>query len=565
LPFPWRNGQFGVERKDEEDGWELVIRYKVTDFEITFDHVSRTTLAAFKIGGRDIEGELSEILDGVKGRAILNSSTRPLEDYEFREFKSLMTAWTQLLSSTGREKKSNGKQFGWVDKGFHYGGMIYRQDGSSEPAWGTDKKLIEVYSPTGDFKVWQQCANHILSTNRPAAWAMIASAFAAPLIKFTGLSGTILSIVSQESGTGKSTAMKVAQAVWGHPKRGIASLNDTANAVSHKMGALQHLPAYWDEVREKEEVQRFIQNLFRIAQGVEKQRLTQSIQMREVGSWDTMIGIASNEPLRDHIVQRIGNSDAGAARLFEIKTNAISDNLSDAQARQMFGKLTENFGHAGEQYARWLSANKDQAVAMVEAIDHKIVEALQTKNPERFWVATVASLIAGASLANKLGLCKFDLKALQSFLIKEFKKMRSLKDDEWESKDTQASNLLSQYMTDYRGHIIKCDNLSKAGGTKSNILIDADRSPVAARLALKGKEALIPVSVFSDWYYRKYGSGYTQVVDNLLSMGASKSKYTVDVGSAASSHTRCWCLRLDVSDSKYGIEVEDYADNTDLG
>ena len=49
-----------------------------------------------------------------------------------------------------------------------------------------------------------------------------------------------MSFTSRKSGTGKSSAMQVAQAVWGHPIKGVNALNDTPNAVMHKLGKLRN-------------------------------------------------------------------------------------------------------------------------------------------------------------------------------------------------------------------------------------------------------------------------------------------------------------------------------------
>ena len=76
----------------------------------------------------------------------------------------------------------------------------------------------------------------------------------------SGVKYLFAELLSARLGAKKVTAaLKVAQAVWGDPRTGIAHLNDTDNAVLNRLGELANLPSYWDEVRgNSQEMDQFI-------------------------------------------------------------------------------------------------------------------------------------------------------------------------------------------------------------------------------------------------------------------------------------------------------------------
>ena len=72
-----------------------------------------------------------------------------------------------------------------------------------------------------------------------------------------------MSLYSRTSGVGKTTAMMLGQAVWGHPRTGMSTLNDTTNSMMKKIADLKSLPVYWDELRTKDQLEKVIDIVFR--------------------------------------------------------------------------------------------------------------------------------------------------------------------------------------------------------------------------------------------------------------------------------------------------------------
>ena len=134
-------------------------------------------------------------------------------------------------------------------------------------------------------------------------------------MRFTEQHGGILSIVSSESGRGKTTAMKIAQGIWADPIRAMHTMQDTENSVNSKLGFSNTLPAYWDEVRTYEGKGDFVKTLFQFSQGREKTRLTSSSKLMSAGEWTTLITMSSNEHIAEYIEDSDTSTDASRYRL----------------------------------------------------------------------------------------------------------------------------------------------------------------------------------------------------------------------------------------------------------
>lgn len=532
LPYPWRNGPDGIERHDHEEGtWERTIPWNITDMSVACDY-GVATYVKFAMGGRKIDTDMTQFSDARTTNTMLAKYNRTMNLPNIQELSRLMNAWTQQLEASKNVHKMV-SSLGWTKEGFHYGGKLYNKDGTDSPAFIKDQNFHDIFSPHGDIDPWRKCANHILSQPRHAVWCILAAAFGSPLMAFTGSTGSILSVVSRDTGTGKSTAMKVAQAVWGNPAGGMLSVDATDNAVAHRLGTLTNLPAYWDEVREKEEVQKFIKTIFRIAQGIEKQRLTSSIQERQSGTWELMLTIASNEAMRDHVEQVGGSTDAGMARVFELYAEPIKDtSMSDAVARHFYAQAGKNYGNAGATYAQWLAVNRGVAEKLVKNIAEKLDREVAAHSDERFHITTMACLLAGASVANKLGLCTFQVAELKQYLIAEFKGMREIKKTKYEKPKDHVLSLVTRFLHSHKDQTIKSDLIPRKGKRVYVIKVNAKLNPPVARIATTDKIIRIIQSDFQTWVYGQHGATVTHIMKDLTDQGMIKIRASIDAGTA---------------------------------
>lgn len=412
--------------------------------------------------------------------------------------------------------------FGWHDKngqteGFIYGGQLWTPNGSS-PSATANPVINQQYKPKGSDAYWLDAVKLVTSQGRPDLEAIVASAFAAPLVMFTGHLGMLMSAYSKESGIGKSTALRIAQAVWGDPIRAVQSLSDTQNSVMKKIGEVRSLPVYWDELKTDEDTKKFVNMTFQIAQGKEKSRLNQHAQMKEPGHWQTLVVSASNDSLIDHVTQQTQTTLAGLYRIFEYMVVPASPSqtglIDTSEATIRLSKLNTNYGSVGLKYAQWLGTNFHSIEADMAALSKQLNIETKSHQEERFWISLIACILLGARYANALGYAVFDEISLKTFMLRSLDTMRALRGSQTVdlTRTINISSIMSSFLKDMQGQnrVLWTDRIHVAVGKppKPNsanavkIIKPSDVSRingVSVQIGIDDKLMRISSSTFGEW------------------------------------------------------------------
>ena len=377
----------------------------------------------------------------------------------------------------------------------------------------------------------------------------VATAFAAPLLGFTGVTGTVFSLMSQDSGTGKSVALRAAQSAWGSPQRGINVLDDTANAVTRRLEILQNLPAYWDELRVKEQVKQFTKTIFQLSQGKGKSRMSSAAVLQPVGTWETMIVVAGNEPLVDIVNDTVGSTNAGAMRVMEIDMPPIPKTPGVAKLSSSFRGFESHYGHAGATYGKLLATNRDMAMDLVDRIKHGLEQAVNAQSDERFWIGAMTSVLAGAALASKWGILQFDLRDLEKFAVKTILRMRTKAIEQ--SGTATAVSLVEQFLVEYTASGLHTDtiHLTAKKGKPKLVTLRRPMNPAGLRLPIayqRDDSSMVVLNkhVF-DSFLKKRERTVTVVHKSLEDMGAEYDhRITLGAGAGVEGSTRSYVIVL---------------------
>ena len=423
-------------------------------------------------------------------------------------FQEFVVAWITQLQTINRS--SNAPAFGWAPGGgFAYAGKVH---GTGANAGRADDVIGHHYEPTGDLQPWREVSDLIVKAQRPDINTIIASAFAGPLVKFTGQEGLLVSAYSHLSGVTKSVALKIAASVWGHPIGSTQVLDDTQNSVMHKFGAVRHLPVYWDEIKSEEQAQKFVSIAFQVSQGREKSRMTQNISMRRGGSWETLLMACSNDSIAETVASIVKSSTAGAMRLFEFEVAGLAyQPTNGAAVSSMVNKLKDNFGQAGLIYADYLGNNQAIIKARVEATYDKLMAKLSVSLEERYWIAAITVLCVGAGIANHLALTAIDEDVMFKFLCGQLRLMRS-------SSSTSESDLrivdnlssvLGRFLRDMRvSHTIHTDRIWSGNGRPKNGEVTIVQSTntlngVKVQVGKNDRQLRVTASDLGNWMHRE--------------------------------------------------------------
>lgn len=347
-------------------------------------------------------------------------------------------------------------QFGWKDEtSFLYGANLYTPS-SIAPAIGSDevKHRSQYLGPTkgGSLERWSRAANSLFAKGcEPQSFALLAS-FAAPLMRFhsSGEGGAIISLVNDQSGSGKTTALEAVASVWGREEGVKLTDDDTKVAKSLSLGVLGNLPCVFDELynRDPEVIRQFV---LMFTNGRDKMRGTRDGEIRHSkASWQTLLVLASNLSIVD-ILSNVDGTDAPAFRLLEFSCSIPRSIASRGDALKR--ELKDNSGWAGDAYLRRLV--QPETLAFIKQALPKWTEEVwkQTglENEHRFWVRTIASTIAAGFIVQKMGILDFSPQRITHWVMDHVKER---KNNGTITGHRDSVSMLSEYMHEHMNDVL---------------------------------------------------------------------------------------------------------------
>lgn len=413
--------------------------------------------------------QLSDLADQRTFGRAAHSEGMSLQDTALKDYRVFMVAFSTLLQQHS-DPVARQAPFGWST---HQGGPwfglgdvgLVPGDREEPINTGRSRAIVNQYAATGTMEEWRSVSDFICAQGHAPLMAIYASSYAAPLMEFLGMSGVLVSAMSPGSGVGKSSAMELAASVWGHPVHTVHAVDDTPAMVSRKMSMTSGLPAYWDELRVKNDMHQLVKHVFRITQGKDKSRLNSDTSFNLGTAWSTMMLICSNTSLFDYVL-RDGGGHAGFYRVLEFEVKPPPGGHPVNQMVSLFAKLRKNYGHAGRVYARHLVENHDLVRMAVKKVAEQVETDLQPESAERFWTGSIAAMLTGALLANRCGLTTFDTRRLKKFLYRAFHRLRKMKATDL-AEELDEVSALSDFLSTSIGNTLISSVVRTAKGRPS--------------------------------------------------------------------------------------------------
>ena len=517
IPLPYQQDDVGIFYVDESSDHRE--RMPVVNFRIehmTYAHeIGTPAILQFQAITKKKKSQVTinigpDIHDSLRCITIMSEAGIPLDRFELTRFKDLMVAWAKHIQKYKNPQRAT-SQLGWVSNPIGFAlatEVVYTDERVINNIYG-NKHLANLFCAEGVREPWIKAAHTLTQQKRHAIDAAILTAFAAPLLKFVSDPSAIIAFVSSKSGSGKTTALQVAQAVWGNPREAMNQLDDTTNAIFKKMGYLNSLPAYWDEVRAKGDVDKFLAMIFQLTGGKERSRLTQQTDLREVQTWNTILSVASNESIADHATHASPDSEAGRARVFEVDVPAIEqENNIPAVIGSLMLEVYENYGVIGSEYADFLVQKHGKIKKLVAGVQKSLRAELMTDTAERFWLSSVTVLIAAAAIANKLQYTDVDIPSFTVWIKEQFKLQQDDQRSEYVSEADRSQSLLMDFLSEHRSNVIVYEYLTRQGlgkGAPNGKVFShpITHGEVVAGVATLDKKARVNKRAFRDWLYEK--------------------------------------------------------------
>ena len=322
-------------------------------------------------------------------------------------------------------------QFGWKDEesAFLYGTQLYTAT-SVRTVIGSDEvqSRSQYLGPRrgGSVGAWASAANQLFALGHEVQAFALLSSFAAPIMRFhsSGEGGAIVSLVSDKSGTGKTTALEAAASVWGRLKGTQIIDDDTTVAKGLKLAVFGNIACTYDELynRDPEVIRRFV---LMFTNGRDKDRGTADGTLRHVrAEWQTILLLASNNSIVD-ILSSMDGTDAPAYRVLEflMDTPATMDKRRGDALKQ---QLDNNSGWAADVYLKALM--QPACLSYIKTALPKWTDEIWNRTgldkEHRFWVRTISSVIAAGTIARSAGLLDFSVDRISGWAIEQVQDKR---------------------------------------------------------------------------------------------------------------------------------------------
>lgn len=326
---------------------------------------------------------------------------------EWGEIMRYVTTWTNSLQAES-EAETSRTQFGWADEGdcFIIGDRELRTGNAirySPPSSATIS-IAPLMKKKGTIKEWKSVVNmYGRPGNEVRAFALFMG-FGAPLIRLTPLKGALLNLMSPESGTGKSTIQMAINSIYGLPYDLLLQKTDTINARMHRIGIMNNLPVTIDEITNMTP-EAMSELAYAITQGRGKDRMkSQGNELRANNTrWQTIVVSSGNSSIYDKLSSLKASADGEIMRVMEFRVDADTS-LSKEESDNVFGKLNDNYGVAGDAYINYLLDNPDAVNALMANVKAKVDTSIHFSSRERFWSAMIVCAIAGGIISRNLGL-----------------------------------------------------------------------------------------------------------------------------------------------------------------
>ncbi|MFM0205699.1 DUF927 domain-containing protein [Paraburkholderia fungorum] len=236
------------------------------------------------------------------------------------------------------------------------------------------------FDHSGDIEAWRACTQ--LLENNPLLVAPLCFALAAPLLRPLGQSTFAVSLVGHSS-TGKTTALRLAQALLGSPYP-LATWSGTLNGLRASAVARNDLPLILDEIGQANP--RDIAPLtYDLTNGVDKHRANPTGTQAQLPSFATTILSAGEESLADRM-GRAGQTPTGghAARFITLQVDGPWGVVSDPHGspdsatfiRNLNATLRKTYGIAWPIFVEHVAKHVDQLKSDYRKRRSKIIDGL---------------------------------------------------------------------------------------------------------------------------------------------------------------------------------------------
>lgn len=476
--------------------------------------------------------------------------------------EAYLTKFMDVMKERALEIKTHCR-FGWHNDNFLLGTTLLTPQGCREVVLDGNAAIkAQAFARRGEYSVWKEVINEAYNyPGQEALQYLIVIAFAAPLFSmFREYGGVTVYAHSQGSGVGKTTAQRAGLSAWGNWQQlQLADGRVTLNALYELIGTYCNLPVVFDELTNMDN-KIASDVVYCISEGHPRERLHPdgSIKVNKT-FWSTIVMASGNSMLTEKLELNRSNAEAEISRTFEFTVYNHST-LSTQQARQLFPKLSDHYGHAGLEFIDYVTKNYTKVKAVLLAMQQSFDAKTQVSSVERYWSALQAAVMTALRLCNNLKILSFPEDRLREWIIDQVDSNRAQRDGAANTPLEVFGRMLNDIWT---GVLVT----KGEGDVRRNLFADVLMTPKSALtgriiLAMDKTERdvlLLSQAAVKEWC-SKHGASAKEVFDAVVERGwahATLERYSLGKGtsgfSGMTSQMNCWMMDL----RKMGAESHD--------
>lgn len=295
---------------------------------------------------------------------------------------------------------------------------------------------------SGKLSHWQQSVARTALKSRVASLAIM-TAFASPLLRYSGLSESFTLNIAGESSSGKSTAVAAAISVWGHPKNCL-SWDSTDGAITDLAVANSGLGLFLDDIEKSvgdldAKVQRVRNMIHKIVSGTTRTHMAYAerdplLKTRRYeciafcSSPDTIEKFSrdARKPLlpsdRVRFLEiKVPVGDAGG--IFAVPACGERSADSRALAKLLKDSAETHFGKAGRKWIRYLVGQEEKLKSVVASLSDEFlrrlgshVKAIEGRIADKF-----ALVFAAGVLASRAGILPWNEETISDITLQSYR------------------------------------------------------------------------------------------------------------------------------------------------
>ena len=459
-------------------------------------------------------------------------------------------------------------QMGWTpdDSGFVVGELEYTAHGIRlAPAASATKAMAPKLMAKGTLAKWSTIANFYDRPGMEAHALSLAFGFGAPLLRLIGgmeVRGAAINLMSNKSGTGKTTAQMVINSIFGHPSELLMKKTDTGVSKMQWLGTLNSMAATMDEVTNygDEELSELI---YDIPQGRGKNRMESQTNKLRVNntSWMTFVIMSSNSSLYDKLTRLKNTSDGELRRLIELRVNRPAD-ISKQESDLIFGALADNYGVAGPVFIQYVMQNREKVIAQLKKIQSRIDNDLSLTQADRFYSIVLACAFTGISIAVKLGLCAISISRVYTYALHVITDIRADIIAPAADNTLAAQETLTTYVNENLNNALVINGARTLGNLSAPT--QSPRGPLRIRYEPDTRELWIPAAALKDYFVSRqvdFQQAIRELADRkvLKNGGAAMTKRigAGAIGSFDAMGIRCYCIdgiAVGLTDTTFAVD-----------